>query len=253
MTLIALSLFYPSCTKPCFDPQNPDCEDYDPCFGLSGTSADFDMISCINCNYSDSLMRKADTIMGGLVYFEAQESLDTYTWKVGSDPRIFTEKRFRLRFSDFKGPINIQLVGTKRINPNCFPDDDGIDTVNKILYVTGGLPDSLIPITGVFEGYDESEPDSIYQIEHRISDITWSYGLDHFPKKCDRPENWLIGTVLGYTSFKISNRNGEYFPECGHPIGYGDLQADRKTLIIHYQVTENNRRIDKKFIGTKIK
>lgn len=250
--LFLLCLFISACQEPCFDPENPECENYDPCFGLSGTSADFEMFECIKCNYPDSLMRKTDTSRGGYVYFEAKEDLDTYTWKVGSDSRTFTEKRFRLLFTDFKGPVPVQLIGTKQVNPSCFPEDNGIDTINKTLFITGVLPDSLTPITGVFEGYDEDQPDSIYKIEHRMSEVTWTYGLDHFPKGCDRPENWLIGTVFGHNAFRINNRNSEYFPECGHPTGYGDLQADRKTLIIHYQVTENNRRVDKKFIGTKI-
>ncbi len=62
----------------------------------------------------------------------------------------------------------------------------------------------------------------------------------------------LIGYNSGYTAFRINNYMHQYFPECSSPTGYGNMQEDRETLKIYYEVTENGQRVSKAFIGKRI-
>lgn len=257
--LLTLVLIIPfsSCDEDCNDTTNPFCENYDPCTVTNNvalnnfrTSANFKLYECIHCNWEDSMMRETDTIYGGFVIFEAQQFhySSTYEWKIGTDPTIFREKSFQLDFSDFQGKVEIQLIVRKEPSL-CFSDDDGVDTLVKLLTVLGSIPDSLVTITGVFEGYDEDNPNQIYRIEHRPEPF---YKLKNFPNGCSlQPNEEQMGTAPGFSALRILSDDIS-FHQCGHPTGYGELLEDRKTLIIYYDVTEDNQRKKKKFIGKKI-
>ncbi len=249
--LAAICLFSPACKKPCFDPQNPDCEDYDPCYGEKETSAAFGMYETIFCSFTDTMLRATDTTMGGYVQFIAQDFLEEYQWKVGQDARIFTTKSFRLNFTGFTGDVEIQLIGKKSPTQSCFPLDDGIDTVKRMLHLKSYTEDVHPFWNKKYRGYTTDEPDSIYTIEFTEIPIG-GLGLNHFPRGCDRPDNWMIGINSNYTGFCLVNPDSSNFHDCGFPTGYGELHTDRKTLHIYYRVTENDERVSKEFVGTKI-
>lgn len=251
--LIMACWIFSSCDKECFDETNSLCENYDYCtsFIHVPTNADFTMYECIACGFGDTLMRVTDTILGGDVTFSAHEELDSYEWQVGTDTRVWTDQTFTLDFGLYVGEVIIRLIGRKRLYLDCYPDDDGIDTVYKKLWVVGDVINNSFFYEKKYEGYDLNEPDSIYTI-HFTLDHNNFQGLNGFPRGCERPEDWLIGYVPGYTAFRISNYGHQYFPECGYPTGYGEIQEDRETLKIYYEVTENGERVNKTFIGKRI-
>jgi hypothetical protein len=245
--LIFCLIGFSSCdNNECFDEANPLCENYNPCLQERETSANFSIYDCITCHSPDSLMRETDSSFGGLVIFEAHEELESYEWTIGTDARVFREKRVSLTFFGFSGIVEVQLVGRKSVNANCFPDDDGIDTIRKTLVIVE--PDYERPfINKEYIGYNESEPDSIFTISFGSF-----AGLNDFPRGCHRPDNWLITTNFGFYTFKIINDDARSYWDCGYPTGYGELAEDRRTLTVYYQVTENDVRVDKKFIGKLI-
>ena len=258
---VGYALSISSC-RDCEDPTNPECSNYDPCLITTDTktSANFKMYECIKCGWADTLMRATNTVFGGYVVFEAEQfgaDIISYEWKIGTDSRVFTERLFRLDFSGYQGEVEVRLVVQKEVNTDCFPNDDGIDTVTRVLKVLGASTENMFR-NKEYEGYNTDEPDSIFTVSFRPSDPTepLSYStLNNLPKGCVRPSNWQIGLTIGYNAFIINNSDGVYFYDCGHIIGYGDILPDRKTIVINYKLTDNaltpfDKRISKTFIGT---
>ncbi|GAB4403079.1 MAG: hypothetical protein OHK0053_27600 [Microscillaceae bacterium] len=138
-----------------------------PCLELAPTFADFVM--------EEELVKPApyevryfevDTI-GALnnhfIRFTAKDKLaDSYEWVVGSDPRVYTTRSFSLQFTQGFGNVPVRLIVKKAPNNACFPEDDGIDTLTKVLHV---LPYGQMPIIGEYEGYNLSNPSKIFTIK----------------------------------------------------------------------------------------
>lgn len=57
-----------------------------------------------------------------------------YQWRVGSDPRAFTQRRFSLYFPEAaNGTYAVRLIATRPPNTRCFAQDDGVDTLTQVL------------------------------------------------------------------------------------------------------------------------
>jgi hypothetical protein len=99
LSLIAL-LALGSCKKekPCKDPSNPECENYDPCYGKKAPSADFIIGQSAASPYfgMKSYEFISDDTMFAPFYwpidFMAKEEGAKYEWKLGSE--TITSKRF---------------------------------------------------------------------------------------------------------------------------------------------------------------
>jgi hypothetical protein len=170
--------------------------------------------------------------------------MDSYKWKVGADPRTFTDSVFFLSFKDNNGPLSAQLNVTNDANTDCFPDDMGIDEQSKSIFLKRIESYEEFPIYGLFEGYDEETPNERYTIE-----ITFTGLIYDFPKDC----NWIQGMplVISHRSFVFDQKSGY---GCSHPIGTGQLQPDNSLVIDYWVEDENNPDvlIEKRFIGTRI-
>lgn len=141
-----------SCKRECHDPANPDCENYDPCFGKEKTSADFTISEVVSgfANETDEVFRMS------YVQFESKQDFDSYEWVIGNHPDTFRTKKCGLQSFPEGGTITVRFIGKKQPNRTCFPEDDGIDTVYKSFKVSAA--DSLIPILGEYEGYYDAYP-----------------------------------------------------------------------------------------------
>lgn len=104
LLLFTFLIFTQGCKKeddePCCDASNPECANYDPCFGRKdAVSADFRTEMRRSLSLTRSLILQADTFFAGDVYFVAEDSsAESYEWKVGSDPRTFIDQEFFLTF-----------------------------------------------------------------------------------------------------------------------------------------------------------
>ena len=140
-------VFFNACKKKCCDPNNPDCENYDPCNGKKRINAIFrvrpgdrgfkpegewcDLIPC-------------DTFSESSVRFDMpinNPSNSKYSWQVGTEPTPRTGKSFEVSFSDYlnagKWETHIPVTLTIRTPLNsCMthPEDTLIKVTRELFF-----------------------------------------------------------------------------------------------------------------------
>jgi hypothetical protein len=73
------------------------------------------------------------------ILFEATDSTNTtYSWKIGTDQRTFTKKKFELLFDKAFGTIDVTLTATRSDDNRCSSSDLGRDSVSKKIYLRRG-------------------------------------------------------------------------------------------------------------------
>jgi hypothetical protein len=184
-----LLLSLPACKKKCHDPQNPECEDYDPCYGVIKPSADFKTRHWSHWGtdpFPGETIEFCDTIMNNTAKFIANYTSGySYTWKVGTDNRVFSGKELVIDFidfyidttnlekpgSDFYKPIPVTLtVKTKPNGKNkigsCTPFSDTQLSVTRNLVIFRGMDRRFC---GIFKGRIAGEQqDRIVQIFYKV-------------------------------------------------------------------------------------
>lgn len=173
--LIAIILgFVSGCGKDCTDPNNPECSNYDPCYGKQETSADF----YTEVKYGGRYFEVDVANSGTMWRFRAKDTTaDEYLWEIGAD--IFNTKEVFLKNFPYKVSVPIKLT-VMRNNPNvkCFPNDKGTDTkVKNILtestgdflndYFKGTGPKNLTTKTiyGKFRGSNKRSIGRVFTME----------------------------------------------------------------------------------------
>ncbi|MFK7946308.1 MAG: hypothetical protein AB8G11_01870 [Saprospiraceae bacterium] len=166
-----------SCNKDepvaCTDETNIECPNYNPCLEEKLTNADFETATILVSTAHAFISVKEDSFyLGTPVLFTAkEEDVLSYEWTVGEDERVFTEREFSLNFSLsdsvilLNRPFPIQLIVTRTPNTDCFPSDDGIDTITKNIYFISQFEQSHKQLKGIWIGSMEHELDKVYEIE----------------------------------------------------------------------------------------
>lgn len=171
LLFIFSSIYLIGCKKeednPCCDASNPECANYDPCFGRTdAVSADFRTEMRRSLSLTRSLILQADTFFAGDVYFVAEDSsAESYEWKVGSDPRTFIDQEFFLTFdcpNSLYQDIYIQLITERLSDSNCTSTDLLKDTVRKMIYFVKEIES---PVFGQYRGSLKSDPSTQFNID----------------------------------------------------------------------------------------
>jgi hypothetical protein len=153
----------------CFDPTDPDCENYDPCHAYQRPSAKFEML--MNLWYTDKDGRSADTVFsdsifagnyGHSIVFNAidDEFGMQHTWYVGQE--IFDGPQTPGR--DFSTvtirPARIPITHVIRYEPDsiCDPQDDGYDSTVQFIQLVKEFND--LDVLSVFRGAFVGSTDS---------------------------------------------------------------------------------------------
>lgn len=204
-------------------------------------NADFTISQLIE----DGKYLEADTFLDQFIKVEAKHALQKYQWKIGLDQNTWDSKSVQLDFGGNYGDIQVTLIGEWTPNKDCFPNDNGIDTVTKIFTI---VPNSEAPFYGEYEGYVESAPNDTFLIKIKeTGPVAW---IENLPNGCNTDEyDLLINTSFRHFFMP------EYDPgiPCSLPKGPGDLLDDYKTLIIDYEIWDMdlNEKINDRFIGVK--
>jgi hypothetical protein len=218
-----------SCKKECHDPSNPDCENYDPCYGKNRTSADFTINEIVGGKPFET-----DEIWHiNKVRCIAKQDFDSYEWVVGDHVDTFSTKGFELGGFPEGQTFKVRLIGKRQPNTHCFADDDGIDTVIKFFKVTAH--DSLLPIFGTYEGTYGQYPDKKITVEVgrlTMPDVpTWRVYDTYFTNIPVEGTRVSKITSLGATAFYLDNLGFDDGPVGGYAMmGYIYLSPDKKTL-----------------------
>jgi len=145
-----------SCKDDCSDPTNPDCENYDPCYGKESADAAFHFYKDLTTDYGEYHFQ-TDTIEvyndGSYidVYFKVDDKdVDSCWWTVGADSRVFTQKEFMLTFQKDDAPLLTRLIVDKSSAKSCHPDKPVRDTFYRTLKF---MPLGSSNIYGKYHGY----------------------------------------------------------------------------------------------------
>jgi hypothetical protein len=233
--------------------------DPDPCKDLTPVTADFkieEWLFILGPYETDTVLTYRPIIITAL------QDYDSYEWKVGSDPTIRTEKSFNLGFTQAVGKIDIRLIARRSPNLSCFPDDNGIDTLTKSVYVSEWANS---PIIGNYEGYVVGRESDRFVVE--IQDYGGDCGITikNIPKGC-------VGVVGGSSIPDPCNEIGlDGFPGggafsfdtgyyggggCDNSEGFAKLKKGNKNEIeieyTRFGRSNPNPPLKEKFIGTRI-
>lgn len=167
--LCVVAMLLNSQCRSCDDPSNPDCPNYDPCYGVSKTSASFKIEERVGSYWVET-----DTVdRYSSVRFTAYQEGESYRWLIGADE--YHEKSFSLSNFPHDRWIGITLIIKRTPNKLCYPNDNGIDTVYRRFYVwpewTGidstnqyYIIKNPYPIYGSYYGSLKSKPSHQFEV-----------------------------------------------------------------------------------------
>lgn len=230
-----------------------------PCINLSPTNADFiheyvfNRFGRITC-FEEDTFEKESTIKFSII----DDEVDSCLWKVGSSQDTFTKKSFYLTFDEAYGDIEIRLIAYKKPNIACFPEDDGIDTVYKTIYLT---EKEEIPYLGKFLGYNTINPNKPFIIEFKSgvdSDFTIPsiyYFISNLPEG-RFPVYHPWGEFFHAVAMKPSWTNFYVWESDGLSTeGWGHYNQENEIIRIEYTHRDSNNWqnwLNLTFVGNKI-
>lgn len=259
--LVGSAVSFMGCNR---DPEIDLCIDAEP------VTAKFDFVQVLG----DSLV-VIDTVLVNpntfrrfatqTVTFLARDKYQSVKWKVGNDPREFTEEKFSLDFRyDALGEIPVKLSVSKIPNVRCFPNDDGLDSLSKSFVI---LPKLEWPFAfeGKFEGFHKDEPTKRFTIEIKDFGDTpphaegW-YGIRLFnlPEGCGGEvfdvENFSPSvSSLTYKRFYLK-QNATFLkyscPEFEYL--YGKVSSKGDSIHIKYKSGVSGQFLTKEFLGRRL-
>jgi hypothetical protein len=229
-----------------------DKKSEDPCKALHGTSADFTVEELVDLGVGEKWSPyDTDTVCTRKVKFSAKDSLaDSYEWHIGNG--VYTNRSQTIIFPDIllNQALSIQLIVKKRVNQNCFPKDNGLDTViRKILFVDN----CKSKINGSYVGYNEGQMGDTFNItlltcqqDPHDSSFIGTYIFNLY-KDCGK----YISSTVGFKEINF----GENTSSC-QAISGNAVLADKNTIIVNYSyfIPPNfEKTVSYKFIGKRIK
>ena len=187
---------------------------------------------------------------------------DSLAWRIGNDPRTFTESTFSLWFDKRDtGNLNVEL--TLWLRPSeCFPNDSVV-SLKKTIHILS-RENTSYAFEGTFTGYNESNPD-------RTFDVT-VVNFGPFPPPNDSAQYWLhvhnltegCGNEeisiydkipgIGQASYRHFYLNGdaEIFNDCPKIKGYGRIDSTGTlTIDYRYLILDTAEERQDRFVGTK--
>jgi hypothetical protein len=253
LILFAILTLSSQCKKKCSDPTNPDCDNYNPCYGKKAVSAAFTIFEEVNVvptfevPYYDT-----DTITMNQARFTALEEGAEYEWHIGSE--ILRTKSFTR--SDFpqNQSIPVTLIVKKTPDTSCFPNDDGADTLTRYLWKCRFFDNSKL--FGTFKGFfDNNKQDTatvkIFKGERwRGSTLDPQLLISNLISGCT---DTLASSDIPFRGFK---KVYDYFPDyCKRPHGLFAIRGkNNDTLDINIQqerVRDASDKITRRFVGVR--
>jgi len=206
----------------------------------------------------------ADTVFrDNAVRFEALNQYATVKWKIGDDPRNFSEPKFQLYFLNDLLTIPITFTGTNTPDKFCFPNDNGIYSGIKQLTTVEQYDKAILalsPLIGRYKGYFTSNPLDTFTVR-----IEYFDSLKYDPSITGNKNfYWISNIPKGYKD--LTSSPALEYPELsnGLPIemGYkcfefgwsaskcdsGNGWLSHDTLYVNYGLTQ----CKKKFVGKRI-
>ncbi|MDN5213274.1 hypothetical protein QQ020_14490 [Fulvivirgaceae bacterium BMA12] len=227
----------------------------DPCIDENPVSASFTIYETFQLGLPEKWEAyDTDTVNTKYVLFTALEEDASYEWILGAE--VISDQSF-IRHSFPRGTsIEVELRVNKQPNADCFPEDDGFDTLKRTFYVTETLfCDALL--NGSYVGHDLEDENS----ERTIAiDVCYEY-----PNPFNDTEPRIFNLVPGCDIYGFGKQNIAYKQmyfgdngvlECLNPTGFAYIYGKSNDSIrIDYSIDKSagdiENSITKTFIGVR--
>lgn len=250
-----LALLLPACRK---DKTNTDPN---PCLTQKANPLTFRVLERTGTPSPDTVYSNQD------VAFEAPGAPYTsYQWLIGSSPTVYMTKRVALFFpSSVEGQRQVRLIARRPPNTACFPKDDGVDTLARIVTFVPRRTDirtglDRAAIIGRFQGAATDAPRDTFTIRiYRAPEpsgpagdprVPWTTMMSNLSKGCSSPYFEVSQSYYG-----ISFNYGRNDFNCLTEIGGGYL-ATRDSIRITYSRFAGPvgfERVNKVFLGKRLR
>lgn len=209
---------------------------FDPCKDKVRFKADF----TIEEKIGDTSVVTNKALAPGYIYFKAKGEYDSLRWFIGGPQNTSTNKNHVLYFQQAEGDVEVTMIGYRKPNLQCFPNDKAVDTVKKTVTIV--TRDQNAAIVGRFLGYNTNNPNDTFSVYVNADNSVgiWQYFVKNLPKNCPGavsgsdapPRNIGLSINGGNSAFKIDNGS----TVCRTVVGFGYLKSN-DSLIINYTAT----------------
>ncbi len=233
--------------EPCMEPSNPDCANYDPCYGKELPSAAFLMEEQLRDENSQIVYIIEDSIFRGtrIRFRSPLESPEfQHTWYIGAE--TLSGYQVERLFRDVPRPatITVHHVIEYPVDSTCFPQDDGKDSVSQSFYLIEYWNE--LASFGTFRVANENSTDSFdFKVSMLLPD-----GSDANYEAPSSMENLIFQNFnknndsVSYYCYIMSNSRG-YLCGAGNgfvPKGVFNVDINTKTIDLEFQYRDTNYR-----------
>ncbi|MCC5916340.1 MAG: hypothetical protein JJU02_03335 [Cryomorphaceae bacterium] len=165
--LLALFVGFSNCKRdddcPCIDPTNPECPNYDPCYGVEPPSAGFEIRESYNLFILGVRLGPDDNTFWDEVLFSSPYTGAEYkhTWYLGAeviDQPSFQRGHGSIDVAQRPYQITVSHVLEYPIDSNCYPAASGRDSVARIYTIVRNT--GQLATHGWYRGVFENQKDS---------------------------------------------------------------------------------------------
>lgn len=223
-----------------------------PCQAAQANPLRFRFLESYGTPTPDTAYTKQD------ITFEGPEApYTTYEWTVGSDARVFTQRRFSLYFPEsLTGSFPVRLVARRPANLRCFPKDDGVDTLTRVLTLMP-LYDRSAPIYGRFQGSNADAPRDTFTIRVFRGADPYNPGgplpydfLRNLSRGCQSPY-YTIGLTWRGISFNYGRNDYGCLTEGG--AGYLTTRDSIRVIYSQFESGTSLKRVSRLFQGRRVR
>jgi hypothetical protein len=244
-------------------------DDPNPCKDKLPISADF--IIGEQLLSIDTLIESDTVLTGGTITFKSKGDYQSYEWKIGDDPRVFTTRSVSLFFekSDFSKTLSIKLKVKDSFLASCFPNKGGVDSLTKRIVL---LPSYASATFGQYEGSLDEDPTNKYIITVRFCQpgVNGFICTNNIDKGCDNklytsdPYPYINDFDLTYRVMRIGSPTSTNYLNAasGHPLNCNDprgwlyFKNSLNSVIVEYTTGDyTNQKLPRKkhrFTGKRI-
>lgn len=202
--------------EPCCDATNPECPNYDPCYGKVLPSAGFKMFD--GFLHDGNYVYWEDVVFKGFDVNLTSELNDVeyaHTWYIGSEV-FHTQNPPTRRYEEVPRPATISVSHVIRYEPDtvCFPDDDGYDSVVQSFYLIERWDE--LGTMGTFRGVIDNELDS-FELGFYMCEMVSGEIVDEFIN--DWTKNYRMTVNFHNLGDTISNA----YPFLNQFTNYGEV------------------------------
>jgi hypothetical protein len=206
------------CKDECDDPTDPQCPNYeapaDPCAGSQEVSADFVIENRVGPSPADAYYIETDGVCcnpygnsnSGLVRVRARQDSLNYTWIIGSDTIHGQEYSFVFGHDFCGGSYPITLIVQGEPDSLCFPYDNGMDTLTRIIHVVDEFDN---PLYGIYKVAWCDQPNDSFEVKLNITQglslidfDVWGHNFTNFNNGDSCAFSFYI-QALGYKYIKV--------------------------------------------------